>query len=114
MGRLIDGDRLLRILEADRQYHEDIPARVDGLLDAIMVVIAAPTVNAQQWIPCSERLPEYCYIYLVTKELYGWNDKKYIAIDIAEFDENGWHKNEKVLAWMPLPEPYREETNNEM
>lgn len=69
------------------------------------------------WIPVAERLPQESKMFLVTlvdKE----ND--YICIDVAwyahpndysiEFGE--WREvptSEKVIAWMQLPEPYKEE-----
>lgn len=61
------------------------------------------------WIPCDEGLPDETGDYLVT--IY-WNER--IMIDIGEIDCDGifkkWnYKSEvKVLAWMPLPEPYKE------
>lgn len=45
MGRLIDADRLLEILEREEKYHSDFPQRADGVRDAIMDVISAPTVD---------------------------------------------------------------------
>ena len=59
------------------------------------------------WIPCSERLPGKWGDYLVTKKEIGWNCEEYQANDIAYYDREGFHKANTVLAWMPLPEPYR-------
>lgn len=58
--------------------------------------------SAQQWIPCSERLPEKKGFYLVTTE-----EREKATMG---FYEDIWFKAEKVIAWMPLSEPYREET----
>ena len=58
------------------------------------------------WIPCSERLPDEFGEYLVTKKAIGWNCEEYNSNDIAYFYNEGFHKADKVLAWMPLPEPY--------
>lgn len=61
-----------------------------------------------QWIPCSERLPEKLGEYLVTVKTVGWNQKETTEIDIAYWDDlEGFHKAEKVIAWMPLPEPWK-------
>ena len=64
------------------------------------------------WIPCSERLPEDDYICIVTVEYpnnetvvqYGWFDKKRICwyVGMQEF------RTSNVLAWQPLPDPYKE------
>lgn len=62
----------------------------------------------QRWIPCSERLPEEYGEYLVTKRTIGWNCEEYDSNDIAYFDSDGFHKADKVTAWMPLPEPWEE------
>jgi len=64
------------------------------------------------WIPCSERLPDKDGFYMVTidGELVG--DTKPFA-GLAEFEKGEWVDNEDdyqcVLAWMPLPEPYKGE-----
>ena len=44
--RLIEADRLLEILEREEAYHSDLPQRADGVRDAIMDVMSAPTVDA--------------------------------------------------------------------
>lgn len=71
------------------------------------------------WIPCSERLPkenEYvgdvCKYYLIQDE-YG-------DMHVAHLSSRGWETIESVkalgcdvVAWMPLPKPYREESEVE-
>ena len=62
-----------------------------------------------QWIPVSERLPDDLGDYLVSIKRIGWNMEEYVENDIAYWDDlEGFHKADEVLAWMPLPEPYRE------
>lgn len=79
------------------------------------------------WIPCSERLPEESGYYLVTyhdwsdgnflpkyddtyvrrlhyqisEHFVGWNYPK----NVDDRAENDCHK--EVIAWQPLPEPYK-------
>ena len=61
----------------------------------------------QGWIPCSERLPEKGELVLVTV----WNDVTIAWRNIY----GGWDSAEDmyekgdVIAWMPLPNPYRED-----
>jgi len=60
--------------------------------------------SAQQWIPCSERLPDQNGKYLVVG--------RQKAINILKFDGGRWYGKWGVVAWMPLPEPYREEATD--
>lgn len=69
----------------------------------------------QKWIPVSERLPDKNGSYLVqVKESDGTAVLSFIAIDHGNEDGTWLHdfqrkKNyRKTIAWMPLPEPYRE------
>lgn len=64
-----------------------------------------------KWIPCSERLPELNVLVLTQWGVYYSGE---IRIEILYLNELGrWNgalgePNGKVIAWMPLPEPYRE------
>ena len=60
-----------------------------------------------QWIPVSERLPEEYGEYLVTKRTIGGHCEEYDVNDIAYFDDDGFHKADRIIAWMPLPEAYK-------
>lgn len=60
----------------------------------------APTVEPQRWIPVTERLPEENGDYLVTGRQGAVNKRKY--------DDGHWYGNWAVVAWMPLPKPFRE------
>ena len=62
--------------------------------------------DEEQWILCSERLPEKPDTYIATldygKQGLGVGQRYY-------YDEYlGWN-DDCVIAWMPLPEPYRKE-----
>lgn len=67
--------------------------------------------SAQQWIPCSERLPEKNGEYIVTTKYYLPRTGDTTDIDIIEFNDEGWDiwKRYEVLAWMPLPKAYEGE-----
>ena len=63
--------------------------------------------NAVQWIPVTERLPEDGY-YLATLdgELVGQEEP---FTGMCGIENGKWDDEDCVIAWMPLPEPYREE-----
>ena len=58
--------------------------------------------SAQQWIPCSERLPKEDGRYLCTYKDIFYGDKNFI--DFGLFDDGQWIV--EPLAWMPLPQPW--------
>ena len=75
-----------------------------------------------EWIPVSKRLPKVCDTYIVNIEYKG----KFEGVDVANFTPGGngyidgkwdtwndWVEDKKkyyhVTAWMPLPDPYKED-----
>lgn len=86
-----------------------------------------------QWVPCSERLPEE-HEWIWTKK-FGTtiSDEVYVTFENEKGErfcqhmtfQNGelsrydkaymevWHKGSKPIAWMPLPEPYKMEVEND-
>lgn len=76
--------------------------------------------HANRWISVSEMLPPCCGMYIVTRKIYDCPDTAPIIMsDESWFDgHNTWHNDNRinherrylhdVIAWMPLPEPYRE------
>jgi len=65
------------------------------------------------WIPVGERLPEKDGEYITTMKYIGKaTGTIYIDVEETFFDVGkGFNVgvNESVIAWMPLPEPYKEE-----
>ena len=77
------------------------------------------TQPEQRWIPCSERLPNTNGVYSVTRKISDGFECRNIS-DACYYDgTNTWHDDTRVnherryltdvIAWMPLPEPYRGE-----
>ena len=65
-----------------------------------------------QWIPCSERLPKRDGTYQIQEFIATINDGEQVYASRAsyDFESHKWiYHNGEVVAWMPLPEPYREE-----
>jgi len=69
-----------------------------GMVSAIVYGVQKP-----QWIPCSERLPEYGTAVLTCDD-YG----EFEINHIIDEDDGEWFWND-VIAWMPLPKPWRGE-----
>lgn len=78
-----------------------------------------PADRPQEWIPCEERLPSIGEVVLATWE-YGC--KRYVTIayqvslrGVTYWDSKQQHEYKplNVIAWMPLPEPYKKDEENE-
>lgn len=70
-----------------------------------------PSAQPERWIPCSERLPEHGGRYLISV-LDGINRRTTVAPYMPRckaWTMTGRMAYWKVIAWMPLPTPYREE-----
>ena len=113
----MEGEDLIRRREAlDALRRAEALTRAFGYHNVIETIRELP--SAQQWIPCSERMPEYPFGCLVTV----W-DTNPITMDEFEnilpyfvgWDGEQWNDGEgdqcpfEVIAWMPLPEPYQGE-----
>ena len=80
--------------------------------------MAAGSSHTAEWIPCSERMPENNHsvlVYLESRTIRGGhihsiggyqNDVWFIrsGVETESYPNHEWN----VIAWMPLPEPYKE------
>lgn len=96
---------LLEILEMplDRNPH--------GTIEALDIAIEALTVHKKgEWIPVSERLPEDGEWAIFT-DGSTISVERYKADAIDHFYPQGrWFSFDKATAWLPLPEPYKAES----
>ena len=112
--------RLRRAADAQRRaysgnlYHEGI---AQGLDDAAGILGKVRCEEEPQWIPCSERLPEEenKSYWICTDGGYQcecrWTNVNHLWTNLTT--DWHWHimdvpQYSKVVAWMPLPEPYKE------
>lgn len=109
--RLIDADAL--IAEYDR-VHVGAPGGARKLM------VDAPTIEPERkWIPCSERLPnESDYIGVaecIDGAVWYYTDKGAMGLGYYYESTKAWSTTYdeepygNVIAWMPLPEPYKAE-----
>lgn len=100
--------------------------------EAIRSIENLPSVQPEQrWITCSERLPEEDTEVLISyRYKEGEGDTDHVNIDITSYGTvcfggreihtlkewrqpfDYFHANYEVIAWMPLPEPYRGKKQN--
>lgn len=101
------------------RYHEQNAVKIFEALDMAIKSLEQPE---QRWIPCSETEPKKSGYYLCThsgtvivspdyyttqeqaEEIFADPEDEYL--DLKEYI--GWASKD-VIAWMPLPGPYREE-----
>lgn len=106
----------LMINPKNRQYYsEDF---IKGFECGTQRQFEADKADIPTWIPCSERLPEedICNSYLI-----AWipaNEKVKCGLphyyQVADWEDGDWtnldfcgHEEIVILAWMPLPEPWK-------
>lgn len=66
--------------------------------------------DKQDWIPCSERLPDTDGLYLITVKVWSENGKHVVSrMTHADnwVEDDWWHfSTDDVIAWAEMPEPY--------
>lgn len=103
-----------RIINAIKCSMVTTPEEHEALTIAERVLWEAEPIKQGRWIPCSERLPEYITSVLVqltrTGDIFIGAlvpnvDGTYTMWDLPNF--SSYICLEDVIAWMPLPEPYK-------
>lgn len=105
---IINRETLKRHCEATCEKFKDTPT--SGIYGEHKLVL--DLLKQTEWIPVSERLPEnHNQEVLISLE---W------GIDIGRYDDGEWHSewinhydDGNVLAWMPLPKPYKAEREDD-
>ena len=118
--RLIDADALIEIfedrLEKLRTRYGNYSGESGVCAGAIHLVQEQPTIEPERWIPVTERLPDDVEIgeEYPTVIFCDSDGKVYVGFYEYGIYGNKWWNNtdwndvvDDVLAWMPLPEPYK-------
>ena len=111
--------------EEAMQFLTDMGISPEHVMELIGALSSSEKPN---WIPVSERLPKEYGEYMITwTTSYSMVGGKYGLLGIAEYEISGEYDHEnnrfkgewllddyikeypdvKVIAWMPLPEPYK-------
>ena len=81
----------------------------NGCLESIEALMAEGEIydiDYTGWIPCSERLPEKDGWYLITVQGY----EKVVDMEWYYSEWGAWNgvsSEQQVIAWTPLPKPYK-------
>lgn len=112
-------DKLNRLIEVERLqgtdemgYGRERVSAYECMIHAVESEYLYPTIQPQpktgHWIPVSERLPEKCS-YTLWCASSGYVRSDYFN---GEFWEDAKRYCYEVIAWMPLPEPYKAESED--
>lgn len=98
--RLIDADELIKCIPSE-EYNSRF------------AVMNAPTINPQKWIPVSERQPEYemdVLLQFTSNMCVGFfhPSESWIIWSGGDWCTGVLEGDEEPIAWMPLPEPWKE------
>lgn len=97
----------------------DVKFNVSVNVEKMLEAFRQEGYTVQKWIPCSEQMPESGEDVIVWFEYfrYGEYECLYQTYGIGNYNKNyddwmvnhetGWDQL-RVIAWMPLPEPYEE------
>ena len=109
---MIDEKNLIEELDKKLYAMQIVPMR-----QVINIINGQPKVG--EWIPCSERMPDDGIDVLVWFEYfrYGNYNRLFQTTGISFTNNGNWSgfvnvgsgwKQLRIIAWMPMPEPYKE------
>lgn len=130
MAKYKDTEELLKRLNSCKYPAEKTTMRRAtynaAISEACRIVDALPAVDIPRWIPVTERLPEEDKEVLISyRYKEGEGDTSHVKIDITSYGQmyfggnkvgktKHWRapfeyfeSNYEVIAWMPLPKPYK-------
>lgn len=113
--RLIDADVLKEMVPTTSVDFFENCRNCSLLSEEQVMELVDMTPTVDMWIPCSERLPNESDYYLVTI-INPFGEKEVCVIWFAYkadyYGVSEWREltdDDTVLAWMPLPEPWKGE-----
>lgn len=101
---MIDEKQLIEVME--RWKRTGIEEHEQSAFNLAIDLIKIQPIFGK-WIPCSERLPKQSL-----NSVIGWDAYRERCC-FVQYYMNEWilgnHETVKIVAWMPLPEPYSSE-----
>lgn len=88
---------------------------IGDLIDKLQQEAVEKYKKEHGWIPCSERLPDRNATYVITAKD---EDRTIVSFMKWQSRLRTWSRRGRtsfweVIAWMPLPKPYREDRDDE-
>ena len=99
------------------EYNNGINRAYSIVLEVAEEFATDTNVGTNWWIPCSERLPEEpfgCLVTVIDCEPVTQTDFENILPYFVGYDGESWNDEDgneipfEVIAWQPLPEPFKE------
>ena len=102
-----------------------VPYKVHALNWCINTIRDLPSAQQEygRWIPCEERMPEEpfgCLVTVMDTEPMTWEEFENILPYFVGWDGEQWSDEDglecpfEVLAWMPLPKPWKMNEEDEV
>lgn len=118
---MIDEKKLIEEIKYLLFNSEMLSPRWFAINEMFEIIKRQPKVG--EWIPCSERLPEEDGIYIVDDRVFNspWIHTAGFMVSSKAWCENhgvyyddkyGRYEDGRVIAWQPLPEPWKEKTHD--
>ena len=101
----------IKLLKEALERHKQITSKAIAKIKEL----SSSSESQNNWIPCSERLPEECTRILDVVKIPKRKPmvrSGYYANSLFQNDNGDtWNADDmEVIAWMPLPEPYKAES----
>lgn len=100
--------------EAIDDLHGRDPSQIWDTADIEVWINALPSAQLERWIPTTEKLPKYGKTVIITNDKGNVRCGRFEGVEFWKDDGDSYwtfkgNTVEHVLAWMPLPEPYKGE-----
>ena len=113
LKEMADNTKWASFGECTRKIYESALRQAADTIEALSAKMAAENMerlDSSGWIPCEDRLPNYGgqYYLITAKE----SDRYHVTFAkwkprYKQWDMSGARSFWKVIAWMPMPEVYR-------